>query len=146
MNQKNCTYLKTVISKKHSLGFHLSPRILESSNPWILESLNPKTNKQLIILIISFILCLQLIVRPSSAAITQKIAGIFIEVHDNPEKAPCDGPNYIRLSRLEKLLKYLIELDAWVKSNEFPAVTEKKQIKTKQSDLDQPPMKTTCSL
>ena len=57
------------------------------------------------------------------AAVAQKIAGIFMEVHDNPEKAPCDGPNSIRLSQLEDFLKYIIELDTWIKSRPYPELT-----------------------
>lgn len=53
----------------------------------------------------------------ASAAVVQKIAGIFMEVHDNPDKALCDGPNSFELSKLEDFLKYLIDLDAWVKSH-----------------------------
>jgi 2-dehydro-3-deoxyphosphooctonate aldolase (KDO 8-P synthase) len=56
----------------------------------------------------------------ASAAIVQKIAGIFIEVHDNPEHALSDGPNSVRLSQLEELLKYIINLDKWVKDNKIP--------------------------
>jgi len=57
----------------------------------------------------------------AAAAVVQGIAGIFMEVHDAPEKALCDGPNSIRLSDLEGLLKYLIELDVWTKSHRIPA-------------------------
>ncbi|MFH1644667.1 MAG: 3-deoxy-8-phosphooctulonate synthase [bacterium] len=59
----------------------------------------------------------------ATAAIVQGIAGIFMEVHDEPEKALCDGPNSIRLSQLEELLKYFIDLDAWVKSNKMPEMS-----------------------
>jgi len=58
----------------------------------------------------------------AAAAVVQGIAGIFMEVHDEPEKALCDGPNSIRLSQLEELLKYLIELDSWAKSRKFPEI------------------------
>ena len=58
----------------------------------------------------------------AAAAIVQGIAGVFMEVHDNPEAAPCDGPNMIRLSDLERLLKYLIDLDAFAKNNPAPQV------------------------
>jgi 2-dehydro-3-deoxyphosphooctonate aldolase (KDO 8-P synthase) len=57
------------------------------------------------------------------SAVAQGLAGIFIEVHDNPEKALSDGPNSIRLSQLEDILKYLIDLDAWVKSKKLPEVS-----------------------
>ena len=56
------------------------------------------------------------------AAVSQGIAGLFIEVHEDPDKAPCDGPNSLRLSQLEDFLKYILELDAWVKSTPRPEV------------------------
>jgi len=57
------------------------------------------------------------------AAVAQGIAGLFLEVHDNPEKALCDGPNSLRLSQLEEFIKYLIELDSLVKSKEKPLIS-----------------------
>lgn len=54
------------------------------------------------------------------SAVAQGIAGVFMEVHEQPERALCDGPNTIRLSQLEALLKHLIDLDAWVKSRPMP--------------------------
>lgn len=59
----------------------------------------------------------------TSAAVAQGIAGIFMEAHKTPEKALCDGANSIRLSQLENLLKYLVDLDAWVKERQMPAVS-----------------------
>ena len=56
------------------------------------------------------------------SAVSQGIAGVFMEVHDNPAKALCDGPNSVPLDQLEGLLKHLIELDAWVKSRKLPVV------------------------
>lgn len=58
----------------------------------------------------------------AAAAIVQGIAGVFMEVHDKPETAPCDGPNMIRLSDLEKLMRYLIDLDKWAKDRPTPDV------------------------
>ncbi len=57
------------------------------------------------------------------SAIAQGIAGIFMEVHDNPEKALCDGPNSVRLSQLEDFLKYLIDLDSFIKSKKVPVIS-----------------------
>ncbi len=57
------------------------------------------------------------------SAVAQGIAGIFMEVHDNPEQALSDGPNSIRLSQLEDIIKYLLDLDAWVKSRKLPEVS-----------------------
>lgn len=56
------------------------------------------------------------------SAVAQGIAGVFMEVHENPEKALSDGPNSVRLSQLEDLLKYLLELDSWVKSRNKPVI------------------------
>ena len=59
----------------------------------------------------------------ATAGVVQGIAGIFMEVHDQPEKALCDGPNSIRLSQLEDFLRYLIDLDSWVKSRPLPQIS-----------------------
>lgn len=45
------------------------------------------------------------------AAIAVGIAGIFMEVHEDPDNAPCDGPNMVYLKNLEQILKELLELD-----------------------------------
>ncbi len=45
------------------------------------------------------------------AAVAIGVAGIFMEVHDNPEVAPCDGANMVRLSDLEQILTELIAID-----------------------------------
>lgn len=39
------------------------------------------------------------------------VAGIFLEVHQDPDNAPSDGPNMIRLRVFRELLSNLIELD-----------------------------------
>lgn len=40
-------------------------------------------------------------------AIAMGVNGIFIEVHDNPDKALCDGPTQWHLNKLEWLLDYI---------------------------------------
>jgi len=40
----------------------------------------------------------------SRAAVAFGCDGLFLEVHPNPDKAPCDGPNMIGLKELETLL------------------------------------------
>ncbi|MGP0094568.1 MAG: 3-deoxy-8-phosphooctulonate synthase [Xanthobacteraceae bacterium] len=45
------------------------------------------------------------------AAVAVGVAAVFIETHDDPDKAPSDGPNMLPLSELEGLLRKLIELD-----------------------------------
>ena len=51
----------------------------------------------------------------SRAAVSIGISGLFIEVHEDPDKAPSDGPNMLKLSELESLLIKLIEIDKVVK-------------------------------
>jgi 2-dehydro-3-deoxyphosphooctonate aldolase (KDO 8-P synthase) len=51
----------------------------------------------------------------SRAAVATGIDGIFMEVHEDPDKALCDGPNSIPLSELAVLLKKLRAIDALVK-------------------------------
>ena len=49
------------------------------------------------------------------AAAAVGVAGIFMETHDNPDKAPSDGPNMIKLDEMSKIIKKLIEIDNLVK-------------------------------
>ena len=49
------------------------------------------------------------------AAMSCGIAGIFMEVHDRPDHARCDGPNMISLKELSSLLKDLKKIDVLVK-------------------------------
>lgn len=51
----------------------------------------------------------------SRAAVATGIDGIFMEVHEDPDKAFCDGPNSISLSDLPALLKTLKTIDFVVK-------------------------------
>ena len=51
----------------------------------------------------------------SRAAVAIGVSGLFIEVHENPEMAPSDGPNMIKLSNLKGLLSKLIEIDQIIK-------------------------------
>lgn len=51
----------------------------------------------------------------SRAAVATGIDGIFMEVHEDPDKALCDGPNSIALADLPALLKTLKALDAVIK-------------------------------
>ena len=49
------------------------------------------------------------------AAAAVGVAGIFMETHENPDKAPSDGPNMIKLDKMSKIIKKLIEIDNLVK-------------------------------
>lgn len=50
------------------------------------------------------------------AAIAVGVAGVFMETHNDPDSAPCDGPNMIALKDLGALLAQLKALDVVVKS------------------------------
>ena len=50
------------------------------------------------------------------AAAAVGVAGVFVETHQDPDRAPSDGPNMVPLKDLEKLLRRLIEIDRFVKS------------------------------
>ena len=53
----------------------------------------------------------------ANAAITTGIAGIFIETHRDPDKAPSDGPNMIKLSDMPAVLEKLRTLDKVTKES-----------------------------
>jgi 2-dehydro-3-deoxyphosphooctonate aldolase (KDO 8-P synthase) len=50
-----------------------------------------------------------------AAVATGCLAGVFMEVHEDPDRAPSDGPNMVRLNQLKEILKTLVEIDAIVK-------------------------------
>jgi 2-dehydro-3-deoxyphosphooctonate aldolase (KDO 8-P synthase) len=50
------------------------------------------------------------------AAVAVGVAGVFVETHQDPDKAPSDGPNMILLNELAPLLERLMEFDALAKS------------------------------
>ena len=55
----------------------------------------------------------------SKAAIAVGVAGLFLEVHDDPNNAPSDGPNMLKLSDLENFLNNIKKIDDLVKQNSF---------------------------
>ncbi len=50
----------------------------------------------------------------SRAAVAAGVDGLFLEVHDHPEQALCDGPNMIRLGDLQELLTVLLAVQSAV--------------------------------
>lgn len=50
------------------------------------------------------------------AAIAVGVAGVFMETHQEPECAPSDGPNMVRLSHLKDVLEQLVAIDTIRKS------------------------------
>jgi 2-dehydro-3-deoxyphosphooctonate aldolase (KDO 8-P synthase) len=51
------------------------------------------------------------------AAVSLGIAGVFIETHEDPDNAPSDGPNMVRLRDMEALVGLLMRLDAIAKAS-----------------------------
>ena len=49
------------------------------------------------------------------SAVALGIAGVFLEVHDNPDSAPSDGPNMLTLDQFRKLITKLKILDSTIK-------------------------------
>jgi 2-dehydro-3-deoxyphosphooctonate aldolase (KDO 8-P synthase) len=50
------------------------------------------------------------------AAVAVGVAGVFIETHPDPDKAPSDGPNMVPLKEMEALIRRLIEFDRVAKA------------------------------
>jgi len=50
------------------------------------------------------------------AAIAVGVAGLFIETHENPDRAPSDGPNMLPLADFEGLMAELMAIDRMVKA------------------------------
>jgi 2-dehydro-3-deoxyphosphooctonate aldolase (KDO 8-P synthase) len=53
----------------------------------------------------------------AKAAVAVGVSSVFMETHDNPDIAPSDGPNMVKLDELEKLVAKLIQIDNLVKEN-----------------------------
>ncbi len=53
------------------------------------------------------------------AAVAAGVSGLFMETHENPEKALSDGPNSWPLGKMRELLETLLEIDALVKQRGF---------------------------
>ena len=51
------------------------------------------------------------------AAVSLGIAGVFIETHEDPDRAPSDGPNMIPLDQMPALIDSLMGFDRLAKAN-----------------------------
>ncbi len=51
------------------------------------------------------------------AAVAIGIAALFFETHEDPDSAPCDGPNMIPLDSVSHLISMLLELDQITKAH-----------------------------
>lgn len=52
----------------------------------------------------------------AKAAVAVGVAGVFMETHQDPDNAPSDGPNMVKLEDMETLLKQLKKFDKIAKS------------------------------
>lgn len=52
-------------------------------------------------------------------AVSVGIAGVFIETHQDPDNAPSDGPNMIRLDQMEMVMQSLMSFDRLAKQDPF---------------------------
>ncbi len=50
------------------------------------------------------------------AAVAVGVAGVFVETHEDPDKAPSDGPNMVPLSEMEGFISRLMALDRIAKA------------------------------
>ena len=57
----------------------------------------------------------------SRAAVAVGVAGLFIETHPDPDKAPSDGPNMVPLAEFKGLIAELQAFDRLAKSRTAPA-------------------------
>ena len=46
-----------------------------------------------------------------AAAVAVGVAGVFMETHEDPDRAPSDGPNMVPLRDMPGLLAMLVEFD-----------------------------------
>lgn len=51
------------------------------------------------------------------AAVSLGIAGVFIETHEDPDRAPSDGPNMVPLDQMPALIVSLMRFDALAKAD-----------------------------
>lgn len=51
------------------------------------------------------------------AAVALGVAAVFMETHEDPDNAPCDGPNMIYLRDMPRLVETLMQLDAIAKAH-----------------------------
>jgi 2-dehydro-3-deoxyphosphooctonate aldolase (KDO 8-P synthase) len=51
------------------------------------------------------------------AAVALGIAAVFVETHEDPDRAPSDGPNRIPLDRMEALVASLMAFDRLAKAD-----------------------------
>jgi 2-dehydro-3-deoxyphosphooctonate aldolase (KDO 8-P synthase) len=51
------------------------------------------------------------------AAVSVGVGAVFMETHEDPDNAPCDGPNMIYLNQMPALIETLMQFDRLAKAN-----------------------------
>ncbi len=51
------------------------------------------------------------------AAVSVGVGAVFMETHEDPDNAPCDGPNMIYLNHMPALIETLMQFDRLAKAN-----------------------------
>jgi 2-dehydro-3-deoxyphosphooctonate aldolase (KDO 8-P synthase) len=51
------------------------------------------------------------------AAAAIGVAAVFIETHEDPDRAPSDGPNMVYLDQMPRLIATLMKFDALAKDH-----------------------------
>jgi len=57
------------------------------------------------------------------AAIAVGVAAVFMETHEDPDKAPSDGPNMVKLKDMPALLEQLVAIDRLIKAESYAKKT-----------------------
>ncbi len=57
-----------------------------------------------------------LVIPLAKAALASGVDGLFFEVHPDPDKALCDGPNSLLLSEFKKQVPVLVEIHEFLNS------------------------------
>ena len=58
----------------------------------------------------------EFIVPLSRAAVSAGCDAVFMEVHEDPDRAPCDGPNMLQIDEFTVVAKQLVEINRLVRS------------------------------
>ena len=62
------------------------------------------------------------------AAVATGIAGVFAETHQDPDNAPCDGPNMINLNDMHDIIELLMKIDIVAKENPVCLKTDRETV------------------
>ena len=62
------------------------------------------------------------------AAIAVGVGAVFMETHQDPDKAPSDGPNMMKLKDMPALLEQLVAIDRLIKPEAYAARKDRKSV------------------